>query len=193
MTDGILLVDRHGRVILVNPAAEVILARGDGLLAHQGRLAARRPADAARLARAIGNAAGAPSGAEPLAGDATVLVHRADGAKPYQVLVCPLARAHPAVGLGPSVEVALLVTDPELVRRGGTEVFEAAFDLTPAEARLALRLVEGASLAEAAALSGVSINTVRSQLRRLFEKTGTCRQADLVRVLQGRRSIALGP
>ncbi len=59
------------------------------------------------------------------------------------------------------------------------------FCLTPGEARLAKCLGEGLSLREAAAEFGVSVNTVRMQLRHVFAKTGTRRQLDLVRLILG--------
>ena len=58
-----------------------------------------------------------------------------------------------------------------------------SFGLTPAEVRLTSRLAEGRTLAEAAEDLSVSINTVRNQLRAIFDKMGLKRQGDLIRVL----------
>lgn len=63
------------------------------------------------------------------------------------------------------------------------ETVARKFNLTPAEARLAAALASGAWLQNYAQTSGVSINTVKTQLRMLFQKTGTSRQVDLVRLL----------
>jgi DNA-binding CsgD family transcriptional regulator len=57
------------------------------------------------------------------------------------------------------------------------------FGLTKAEARLALRLAEGASLASAAEAFNVKMTTVRSQLQQVFAKTGASRQTELVAML----------
>jgi len=57
------------------------------------------------------------------------------------------------------------------------------FGLTPAEARLAVNLVTGKSLRSAAAKLGISYETARSQLKNIFNKTGTGRQAELVVVI----------
>jgi len=57
------------------------------------------------------------------------------------------------------------------------------FGLTPAEARLAVHLVTGESLRSAAAKLSISYETARSQLKNIFNKTGTCRQAELVVVI----------
>lgn len=59
-----------------------------------------------------------------------------------------------------------------------------SFDLTEAEARLALHVATGSSLKEFADARGVSRNTVRNQLQIVFQKTGVRRQANLVRLLQ---------
>jgi DNA-binding CsgD family transcriptional regulator len=59
----------------------------------------------------------------------------------------------------------------------------AAFGLSKAEARLALHLSAGASLASMAKAFDVKLSTIRSQLQQVFEKTGTTRQAELVALL----------
>ena len=55
-----------------------------------------------------------------------------------------------------------------------------AFALTPCEARLALHLVTGETLRSAAAELHISYETARTQLKSIFSKTGTSRQAELV-------------
>jgi len=54
------------------------------------------------------------------------------------------------------------------------------FGLTPAEARVVLRLVSGDSLRSAAKALGIKYETVRTHLKSVFQKTGTGRQAELV-------------
>lgn len=74
---------------------------------------------------------------------------------------------------------ALAVTSLDLVARR----LESQWGFTHAEGQLAHWLIQGLSLDEAAERIGVSKNTVRSQLRALFDKTETRRQAELVRLL----------
>jgi len=57
------------------------------------------------------------------------------------------------------------------------------YGFTPAEAKLALAVLAGQSPEEYALQARVSVATVRSQYRALYDKTGTKRQADLARVL----------
>jgi len=62
-------------------------------------------------------------------------------------------------------------------------VLQRAFDLTPAEVRLAQGIARGHSLEEVAAAIGIKITTARTQLAAIFAKTGTRRQAKLVALL----------
>jgi DNA-binding CsgD family transcriptional regulator len=57
------------------------------------------------------------------------------------------------------------------------------FGLTPAEARLVLRLVAGDTLKVSAAALGIGYETTRTTLKSVFHKTRTCRQAELVIVM----------
>jgi DNA-binding CsgD family transcriptional regulator/PAS domain-containing protein len=63
------------------------------------------------------------------------------------------------------------------------ELLQQAFGLTPAEARLALLLAKGGGLAAAAATLNIGRETARTQLRAVFAKTGTGRQAELAAYL----------
>lgn len=57
------------------------------------------------------------------------------------------------------------------------------YELSPAQIRLARLIVDGHDLSGAAERLGVSVNTLRTQLRRMFDKTGARSQAALVRAL----------
>jgi DNA-binding CsgD family transcriptional regulator len=54
------------------------------------------------------------------------------------------------------------------------------FGLTLAEARLALQLVSGETLRSAAVKLNITYETARTCLKKIFKKTETCRQAELV-------------
>ena len=60
---------------------------------------------------------------------------------------------------------------------------QAEFGLTPAEARLVLRLVAGDSLRSSAKTLSIGYETARTTLKSIFQKTGTRRQAELVIVI----------
>jgi DNA-binding CsgD family transcriptional regulator len=75
------------------------------------------------------------------------------------------------------------VVEPEDQAEANAERLRRLYELTPAEARLAVRIACGYSLQQAAAAQGVSITTVRTHLQRIFDKTDTHHQAALVSLL----------
>lgn len=62
------------------------------------------------------------------------------------------------------------------------ELFVRHYGVTPAECRLLMALVQGMTLKDAADTLGIAHATAKSHLARLFQKTGSERQADLVRL-----------
>jgi DNA-binding CsgD family transcriptional regulator len=77
----------------------------------------------------------------------------------------------------------LFIRVPDLAAQVPTVSLHALFGLTPAEADLANALVAGESLAEYCQRRRISVNTGKTQLKAVLGKTGTRRQAQLVRVL----------
>jgi DNA-binding CsgD family transcriptional regulator len=65
------------------------------------------------------------------------------------------------------------------------ELVQSLFDLTPAEARVARGLAAGKTLENIASDASVSLNTVRTHLHHVMEKTGCNRQAEVVALLTG--------
>jgi len=79
----------------------------------------------------------------------------------------------------------LVLTPVNLPLAPSIELVQSLFDLSPAEARVARALTAGQSVAEIASAGSVSPNTVRTQVRRVLEKTGCHRQSDVVALLKG--------
>jgi DNA-binding CsgD family transcriptional regulator len=80
--------------------------------------------------------------------------------------------------------VALLTIAPTTSKNFADPIFIGSmFDLTPAEAKITIALLEGGDLRSIAAAQRVSIETIRSQLKSVFAKTNTSRQADLIALL----------
>jgi DNA-binding CsgD family transcriptional regulator len=63
------------------------------------------------------------------------------------------------------------------------EILQALFDLTPAEARTASLITGGQSIEQISLATGTAQNTIRTQLKSVFQKTGVQRQAELVSLL----------
>jgi pimeloyl-ACP methyl ester carboxylesterase/DNA-binding CsgD family transcriptional regulator len=79
--------------------------------------------------------------------------------------------------------LALLLVASSQSRALSAEALAHMYALTPAEARLAQQLVLGAGLDEACQAQGVSINTGKTHLKRIFSKVGVRRQSELVQAV----------
>ncbi|WP_244135160.1 helix-turn-helix transcriptional regulator [Burkholderia sp. BCC0322] len=77
----------------------------------------------------------------------------------------------------------MLVRDPAASPQTSRDRLHRLFRRTPTETEIALRRVDGLTLDEAAAATGITKNTARAHLRGLFAKTGATRQAVLVKSL----------
>lgn len=84
---------------------------------------------------------------------------------------------------GNGSSIMVLLCDTACVSESQWKAFQKLFGLTAAELRLCLALADGLSLAEFEEKYGVTINTVRNQLKSIFGKTNTRRQGDLVRLI----------
>lgn len=79
---------------------------------------------------------------------------------------------------------ALLVFNPlEGKARPPLDLLRSLFDLTAAEAHVARELGAGAAVEKIAEDGGVSINTVRTQVRKIMEKTGCKRMPEVVSLI----------
>ncbi|SFS03183.1 helix-turn-helix transcriptional regulator [Sphingomonas jatrophae] len=165
------LLDGMGRLMARTSAAEALLRDGR-LLVIDGRLVA--PAGGAMaFARAIAQRLRPEPGLPPPL--ATVALESMAGLLVADVSALP--RGVWSYGATPSVLV--VVRGGALRRDGAAARLRAAWDLSPAEAEVALALADGRSRAEIAAARGVSLETVRSQLKTLFGKAGVTREAEL--------------
>ncbi len=79
----------------------------------------------------------------------------------------------------------LVLTPARRPQAPSVELVQSLFDLTPAEARVARNLTAGKTVEEIASKGGVSLATVRTQLRGVLEKTGCHRQAEVIALLSG--------
>ena len=78
---------------------------------------------------------------------------------------------------------AIFVQDPATTPSPANAAFAKLYGLTDGELRLLNCLIPGLSLAEAARLLGISEATAKTHLRRIFAKTKTSKQAELLYLL----------
>lgn len=163
---GLAVCDLAGRVRWLNESAGALLGGAGPLRMVASGLQGRTCSDTEILLRELEIAAGDPQGVRCLSfgrGTATL---------------------HAAIQAGPQPSTVLLVLTPaETCSDIPPDALVRMFGLTPAEARLAGALVTGSSLEQYARHRGVSVGTVRVQLKQVQAKTGARRQSELVRLV----------
>lgn len=181
------VVDRRRQVLYRNRAAEGMIARGDLLGEPTGNLRAIDIANQRRLEAAVDTLLGEidrPDGNGLLAPNIRVVrLSDARDKRPRPLFATPLQP-----GLLPDrqgMSPALMLTLHERDERGAPDVsaVASAFELTPAESRIAVSLALGRTVEQIAIDHSVAVATVRSQVKSLFQKTGAKRQADVVRLI----------
>jgi PAS domain-containing protein/DNA-binding CsgD family transcriptional regulator len=181
---GVVIADATGRALIVNRAAADMAAANDGLHLRDGRLATARTEDTAALTRYVAEAV-RTAGRRNGQGGGALLVPRPSGCRPFALLIAPLSPGASLVAQHQVPAVLILITDlerrPQVLGRRLVELF----GLTPAEACLAVALVAGKRLEDIAQERGVRMPTLRTQTRAILYKTGTARQADLIRLIVG--------
>jgi DNA-binding CsgD family transcriptional regulator/PAS domain-containing protein len=179
---GVFFIDEHHNRLGANRHAQEILAAGDGLIARGNTLQAELADETARLDQLLRSALNRP-GQQKTGLGGTLSITRPSGAHPLNVVVVPLHVRTEALGERGSI-AAIFVTDPEAPLDGSIEQhLRELYALTAGEARLASWLLKGKSVEEAAAAMGITVNTARAYLKRVYNKTGVRRQPELVRLL----------
>lgn len=178
---GMFLVDASGRMVHANAAGYIMLDAADVLHAKAGRLAVNdRQADQV-LADTFATA-GNGDAAIGIKGVAVPLVAR--GGERYVAHVLPLTSgARRRAGASYAAVAALFVHKAALATPSPPEAIAKAYKLTPMELRVLLAVVEVGGVPEVAQALGIAETTVRSHLQQTYHKTGTNRQADLVKLV----------
>jgi len=173
LSHGVLLVSRDCRVVHANRAAEGIVNASDGLsLGSKGILVAAQSAETSEVHRLVAECA-LP------AGGGTISLARPSGRRALELMVVPLGSRILGAASRRAIAVVFL-RDPEAKALPTAEVLRSLYRLTSAEARLAADLLAHRTLEEIAEIRRLSRETLRTQLRELFRKTGTKRQSELV-------------
>lgn len=186
LADGVVVLDRKAHVLFANAAARR-MAEDGSLRLHQS-IGTASPAHSQRLNELIRAALlGAAGG--------TMSLPRGPDGRLLTILVSSirgkdLGRLSDA-GVKDAA-VLLFAIDPTNRRSIPLGQIMDAYGLTHAEARVALAVSSGNTVLEAAQSLGLSPNTIKTHLRRVFAKTATGRQAELAGLIASIGSVRIG-
>jgi DNA-binding CsgD family transcriptional regulator len=167
-------------VLFVNKIAEELFRDGAGLRLRDNVLAAEIYSESERLQRMIAESHSAECFRDGAL--STLEISRGAGRRSLSVLVAPLRMARNDTFLDDAYSI-VIIKDSDARKKPPASILRSRFSLTTAEARLALEILNGDGIAAAARRLSVSQTTARTHLAQVFAKTGTRRQAELVRIL----------
>jgi DNA-binding CsgD family transcriptional regulator len=189
----VILMTPGGEVMHVNEAAQALLRSTRLVAIDEGRLrlpeqhlrqllqgAAQLEQEAKKAAAGEGEAAQAG----PVASQFRSLRFTAKAGDESLYAFYTVLSPQGAMGtFGLRPVVMLLFYHPASAPAIDSGLLYAVFGLTPAECRVATLLAEGLSLKQIAQAQGTQHDTVRKQLRSIYQKTSTNRQPELIRLL----------
>jgi DNA-binding CsgD family transcriptional regulator len=190
LSSGMFLVDAAGRIVHANLSGHLMVSEANVVRTLGGKLRATDPAaDQALLdsftAACSGDAALGRKGiAVPLtAGDGTR----------YVANVLPLTSgARRKAGASYAAVATVFVHKAALDLPSPPEAIAKEFRLTPAELRVLFAIIEVGGVPGVARALGISESTVKTHLQHVFQKTGTARQVDLVKLVAGYSNAIIG-
>lgn len=175
---GLVVLGSDQRVLEVNRATRSIAEASDGISLREGTLVfGDRTAQRTYTTMVNAAARGLLDGVGGL-----LAVPRPSGAPDYVVSVARCFGGLSAL-VGPRASVVVAIADPAREAATTSEALKALWQLTAAEARVALALVRGESPEAIAERQNVTLATVRVHLKHILAKTGTHRQSELIRLI----------
>jgi len=177
---AVLLLAQDGRVKFANKAARAMAAAADAFLLRHDQFEIPDRNDDAVFQRLVAGATGALQDIAAPRGGVIRLARRSNKTS-YAVTVAPVRREMLWAGHEPMALV--LIADPDVTPIPSAETLHRLFGFSAAETRVAERLMMGDTPEQAAAFLHVKTTTTRWHLASMFRKTGTNRQAELVRLM----------
>ena len=177
---AVFLLDGIGHLTYTNASGRDILERRDFLRAEQGRLVA---ADS-RLNRILRDAVAASVlGDGATRSESIALPFAAHDGELFVGHLLPLtAGRRRKTGAAFDATAMLVVNSTSLDAPAAANIIKKVFKLTPAELRVLLAVVEFGGVPDTARNLNVAESTVKTHLGRIFAKTDTKRQAELVKL-----------
>ena len=179
---AIVLLDKRGQIFQLNTAAQRVIKQADGLDIIRNRLVCTQSRDNRDLQERICREV--EGGRSNTNMQSKILeVSRTSRQRAFELLVTSFFESASANSRRATPAVAVLIRDPGDVAPLQCERLRHIYRLTPTETRIAEGLALGKTVSELAHILGVQTNTVRIHLKRIYSKTETRGQTELVHLL----------
>lgn len=175
-----ITLDGRGLVLSSNRRAEALLADGGTLRVRDRRMMAALSVEQKALDACVFPACACGAGKSVDPGPSAVVLHSGKGS-PVYVSVLPYHSNWALLETRPSALV--FITTPEEQGRGEHRLWQAMFELSPAECRVAELMKRGVEVAEISETIKIKVDTVRYYQKSIYRKTGVRGQSQLMRLL----------
>ena len=180
---GLILYDRTGQPVYINPTAHAIIESHPGMMLQDGDLFLTNADDEKNLRKTIIDTA-AIDPEDSWKQSVAIGITHPDVEAPLPLLVTPMHANLITSDLDyDGAKVAVFLSDPNMQQPISIDNLVSVYRLTPSEAQVAISLANGHSIDEIADSSNHSSHTIRSQLKSVFRKTGVSRQSELIKLL----------
>ncbi|MBH5369543.1 helix-turn-helix transcriptional regulator [Bradyrhizobium glycinis] len=177
LADGVVVMGPRAHVLFANQTSCSLEA--EGTLRLKPSMATWSSPHSRRLGDLVRSALAGGAGG-------TMSLPAVDGTRLLTIIIVGLRSQEVAMLGGAFIRnaaCAAFVIDPPRRARASSHQLMNAYGLTKAEARVAVAASSGGTTSEAATMLGLSANTVKTHLRRVFAKTDTRGQAELAALL----------
>jgi len=186
---GVVLVDMNQTPVAMNQHARDFIGSKNILSVQHGKLVTSSRQSTTELHRIVTQVITEPAGLSPEKNGETFLLD-SRSSTPCSLHITPSSHAQISVEKGLA---AIFIASSDIRQPISSESLMTMYGLTVAEARLLQRLlITSNTLPEAAAELGVSIHTVRTQVKVIYEKTDTHSQSELIKKVLCSASSLIG-
>lgn len=183
LSTGVILMSGSARVVFMNQAAERAVSAGAGLQVKNTELRAEN-AEADDILQNLISACVDLKKCTKRNLFPFLSIPRKRERTPLTAFVSPVSNRLPLLNeRHMDVRAIVFLQDPEQKTAATLEAIRVLYQLTPTQALLVEKLIQGVSLEDAAKDLGVSKETSRTHLKNVFKKTGTRRQSELVKLI----------
>jgi DNA-binding CsgD family transcriptional regulator len=172
-----IVVDAQRNILHANQVARALLDRGQIVASSNGALTVAGVPPAKLLKSADRSA-----GERPLPETRRVRAPQAEA--DTIVVIMPLFVAE-NMGSSGGLHYAVFIQDTRQLSPLASDAWAKLYELTGSELRVLQGLIQGSTPSEIADIYGIAVSTVKTQLLSLYRKTGTRRQAELVKLALG--------
>lgn len=167
---AVLVLDQQGKILVANKTAKEVIRLGGTIAVVDDTLSVESALHNKMFRQLINDSSQRIPGG--------LVIPRA-ALKPLAILVVPV----PHNGKPGYPASLVFVADPEIPCVADTALLTRLFGFTPAEARVAALVMRGKPVGDIADELGITSHTTRNHLKRLFSKTHTNKQGELVHAL----------